>query len=587
MEGTPLFWFRLLLVCALAITVGVGVAAWRQRSVPGARPLVVVAFAMSVWIGADLANLFAHSYSMTVFWVKVTWIGVVTVSPAALVMVLEYTGRDHLVTHRSVGALAVVPVVTLALVVTNEHHSLVYRAIEPSTEVAFWVDNTAGPVFWGHVFYGYGLVVAAMILVVGLFAHSEGIYHRQATAMLIGLAAPLLGNVVTVMSLAPINLTSLGFSVSTVALGLAIVRYQLVDVVPVARTTIEDNITDGVFVVDAQDRIRSANPRAKELFGLEGESLAGRDLCAVVPESLIASIGDPSRGVDEDEATIDTPSGTRHVVVDVTPIRDRRDAVVGELVIVRDVTDRWHYERELEAQNEQLERFASLVSHDLRNPLNVAQGYLELARTTDEESAGGSLDEVARSLDRMEDIIEDVLTLTRDGWSIDEREPTDVGALAREAWRHVSTGTATLSVSVDHEVDAAPSQLAQVFENLFRNAVEHGGTSVHVEVGPLESDERSSDDPVGFFVEDDGPGIPESAHESVLEPGYTTDEDGTGLGMHIATNIVDAHDWGLTVTTGRTGGARIEVHYGSPCTTDDTTSIENEKAESGSADLSS
>ncbi|GAB3020426.1 histidine kinase N-terminal 7TM domain-containing protein [Natronobiforma cellulositropha] len=563
MEGAPLTWLRLLLAGALVITLVVGVAAWRRRSEPGARALVVVSLAASVWIGADLANLLTASFETSLYWLRLAWLGVVAVSPAALVMVLEYTGRAHLVTRRTVAALAVVPTVTYALVLTNEGHGLIYHTIAPSTTLPFWYEYTTGPAFWTHVLYSYTLIGVAAVLVLGLFAHGDAVYHKQATAMLVGLTAPLVANLASVVGPVPVDLTVVGLAVTTVALGLAITRYRLVDVVPVARTTVEDNITDGVFVVDTHGRVRSANARAKALFGLEDDALAGSLLGTVVPAAVAAAAETASNG--SDALAIETPDGVRYVVVDATPVSDRHDVPVGRLVVVRDVTDRRRYERELEAQNERLEEFASVVSHDLRNPLNVAQGYLEVVRA--EHGDDPDIDEVGRALERMETIIEDVLTLARDGRAGEARERRGVETLAREAWANVSTGDATLSVSAGHEVETAPSQLTQLFENLFRNAVEHSSTSprpadpadrsVHVRVGTLEADGR----PVGFFVEDDGPGIDPEEREAVLEAGYTTSDAGTGLGLHIVSSIVESHGWSLAVTDGRDGGARFEVRY--------------------------
>ncbi len=208
----------------------------------------------------------------------------------------------------------------------------------------------------------------------------------------------------------------------------------------------------------------------------------------------------------------------------------------------------------LERQNERLDSFASLVTHDLRNPLNVAKGRLELAKEEgEEENTPSHLAAVGRALDRMDAIIDDVLTLTWGDQDLgaEDLEHCDLARLVRESWEHVDGSDATLQIENGRVVISAdPGRLQRLLENLFRNAVEHGGEGVTIWVGQLED---------GFFLEDDGPGIPEEKREQVLEAGYSSEEEGTGLGLSIVETVAEAHGWTLSVTEGRAGGARFEI----------------------------
>ncbi|WP_254840997.1 PAS domain-containing protein [Natronomonas marina] len=204
-------------------------------------------------------------------------------------------------------------------------------------------------------------------------------------------------------------------------------------------------------------------------------------------------------------------------------------------------------ERELTRQNDRLERFASIVSHDLRNPLSVATGRLELAAG---ECDSEHLDHVEQAHERMRTLIEDLLALSRDGETVDDLEPIALGQLVEGCWETVETGEARLGSIPDQTIEADRSRLKQLFENLMRNAVEHGGENVTVRVGSLAD---------GFYVEDDGSGIPVDEREPIFEAGYSTGEDGTGFGLHIIKQIVDAHDWRIHVTDSDEGGARFEI----------------------------
>jgi CheY-like chemotaxis protein/two-component sensor histidine kinase len=212
--------------------------------------------------------------------------------------------------------------------------------------------------------------------------------------------------------------------------------------------------------------------------------------------------------------------------------------------LITRAVERRRQQRTLRQQNDRLEQFASVVSHDLRNPLNVADGWLDLAREGNDEG----FDRVADALDRMEQLIEDVLTLARDGSDIGETEPVAVASLAREAWSRVDTRDAALSVDDPGKVNADEGRLASVFENLFRNAVEHGGPEVQVTVGDTSE---------GFYVADDGPGLP-ADHEQLFEWGKTTEDGGSGLGLAIVATVAEAHGWEVTAAESTDGGARFE-----------------------------
>ncbi|WP_135806532.1 PAS domain-containing protein [Halorussus marinus] len=206
-------------------------------------------------------------------------------------------------------------------------------------------------------------------------------------------------------------------------------------------------------------------------------------------------------------------------------------------------------EVQLQRQNERLDEFASVVAHDLRNPLSVAKGFLDVVGETGELE---HLDRIESAHDRMERLIEDLLTLARGESTVTDPERVDLRSVTTEAWGYVDTDEATLTVA-----DGVPtvvgdgSRLTQLFENLFRNAVEHGGAAVTITVGPLDAAE-------GFYVEDDGEGIAPEKRDEIFDYGVTSTEGGTGFGLSIVADIAAAHGWTVSVTDGSDGGARFE-----------------------------
>jgi signal transduction histidine kinase len=205
--------------------------------------------------------------------------------------------------------------------------------------------------------------------------------------------------------------------------------------------------------------------------------------------------------------------------------------------------------RELRRQNERLDQFASIVSHDLRNPLNVAQGRLELARETTEDR---HFEAMERSLERMEAILSDMLAFARQGRTVESVERLRLEPVVESAWEAVDTDGVELTVHDSIEFEAHRSRLCQGLENLFRNAMEHGGPDLReVTVGTVDGN--------GFYVADDGRGIPEGDRERVFDSGFTTTENGTGFGLPIVNAVVEAHGWDIDITESEAGGARFEI----------------------------
>jgi PAS domain S-box-containing protein len=203
-------------------------------------------------------------------------------------------------------------------------------------------------------------------------------------------------------------------------------------------------------------------------------------------------------------------------------------------------------ERRLRETNERLDEFASVVAHDLRTPLTSAVGYLDIGRETGSEE---HFDRVEAAHDRMDDLIEDLLALARTTDRTPDRRETALEEVVAEAWSYVDTDAVTLETGDLGTLDCDPGQVGRLFENLFRNAFEHGDADT-VRVEALDGG--------GFAVEDDGDGFDDPPDADLFERGHTSGE-GIGFGLAIVADVASAHGWSVAATTGRDGGARFEV----------------------------
>jgi two-component sensor histidine kinase len=275
---------------------------------------------------------------------------------------------------------------------------------------------------------------------------------------------------------------------------------------------------------------------------------------------------EPGEGVDGPPATVHVPLVSDWELNGIVAFEsdDCRVWADGEVDLYRTVGDlvahtlaRNDRREALRRQADQLEQFSAVVSHDLRNPLNVISGYLSLS---EDELAPARYDAMSGAVDRMETLIDDLLMLARRGEAIGETEPVPIEAVAEDAWRSVRAPDATLTIAEGvGRVEADPSRLRQAFENLFRNAIDHGGRSVAIEIGPTTTDGGVD----GMYVADDGPGIPVDLVDTVFDSGVSS-ADSSGIGLAIVDRIVEAHEWDIKARND--DGAVFEFTFGADAT---------------------
>ncbi|ERH13985.1 MAG: PAS sensor histidine kinase [halophilic archaeon J07HB67] len=322
--------------------------------------------------------------------------------------------------------------------------------------------------------------------------------------------------------------------------------------------TLLETVTDGIFLVrvesgDGERRFtfERVNRAYEEQTGLTTDEMRGQTPKAVFGQTVGAELCERySRCADarepityQEEVPVETDARFWQTSLAPVVTGERVTKIVG---ITRDITDRVGRERRLKDQRRQLDEFAGVVSHDLRNPLGVAKGRLELLG---DEVDNEHLQPIGEALDRMEELISDTLVLARQGAVIAEETTVSLAELLDTCWAGVDTRDAALVVEGDPTIRGDESRLQHVFENLVRNAVEHGGSAVTVRAGRLGDD--------GFYLEDTGPGLAGDPAE-LFDAGYSSAEDGTGFGLTIVRQIAEAHGWNVEATDGADGGARFE-----------------------------
>jgi signal transduction histidine kinase len=562
-------------VSVVSAVVAAAVAAYAHgRDVPGARGVAAFGASAAVWAAGNAVQVAATSLDAKLLAVDVQYVGILALPVAWFVFAAEYTGREQWVNRWSVGALAVFPVVLFVAVLTNETHHLVRTdATVETVGTVVRIAREFGPLFWVATAYSWMVSSVGTMLLVEHSIRVDRDYRRQTVAVLLGATVPWVAQTLYLAGATTIEPESL-FGVTAVAFGYAMVRHDMLDLVPVARDHVFEELDDGVLVLDTHDRVVDYNDAAERLLGVDVER--GTDL----DTGVLTAVRDSLPSDERDTVRVEGDGGGRHLNVDVSPVGDRG---IGSLVLLRDVTELERRRSELDRENDRLDRVTDTISHDLRNPLNVADGYLELA-----EESGDSQDfeRVRDALDRMDNIIEGALRMARTDLQAPKRSDLELGEIAERAWLNVVTNGATLDLDcANATVRADPDQLESLLENVFRNSVEHGSTgdqNGRRSGGGVEQESTSADsmarqeggerevdrvsitvgvleDRDGFYVADDGPGIPEAERHEVFERGYTTSDTGTGLGLAIVADVADAHGWEVELVGSGAGGARLNV----------------------------
>ena len=316
-----------------------------------------------------------------------------------------------------------------------------------------------------------------------------------------------------------------------------------------------ENLPVGILVENTEGEIINGNAAFCELHGVDVrlDEFIGVHREDVV-EYLADKFTDPEAIRAENKELIQDQSTTKGDIVELNDGRMlERHCIPYEhpngtanIWMLRDITEQINRQQELEEQNQQLEEFAHTVSHDLRNPLNVAEGRLEMVQQSD----NAHIKEAKEAIDRSQNLIDDLLALAREKDTLQQMTTVSIENAAYESWQNVSTGSANLDVTSDRLIEANPQRLQQLFENLMRNATDHCGNSVTIQIGTTTD---------GFFISDDGPGVPPDQREKVFERGYTTSPEGTGYGLSIVQQIVNEHGWRISIEESKGGGARFLI----------------------------
>ncbi len=527
-------------VLTAVLAAAVGALAWRRRSLPGAAALAGLMAAVAWWSLANGLEKAAVEPSLKIFFAKLQHVGIASVAPLWFMFALAYTQRR--LSGSTLALLWIMPVTNVVMAATNERHGWLWRHIEPSSAVpGAHLIYDHGTWFWVFSGYSYLLLIGgtlALALAILRFPH---VYGRQAAALLVGATVPWLCNFIYLIGASPVpglDLTPFAFTFAGALYGWSIFRFQLLDLVPVARDAVVESMSDGVIVLDAQDRLADINAAAQRLIGMTGDAPIGAPADHVLrgwPE-LVSSNGRTScevrRGTD--------------TCLDVRTVKlaDRHGATTGRLIMLRDVSER--------ARIDQLrDDWTRTIVHDLRNPLASVSSALEILK---EEADSWSdvqremTDMARRNASRMFRLVNAFLDVERleSGRMPLQLEPVRldrlVAALVELQGPRTEEKQLDVVTDVPENLSAAlvdSSLIERVLENLFGNAIAFTPIGGRIRV----SARAESAGGLLISVSDTGPGVPPDLRDRLFQKFASGQAPGrgSGLGLAFCRLAVEAH----------------------------------------------
>ncbi len=522
---------------------------WRRRDSPGALALSLLTLAVAQWSFGYAFELSSPTLQTKLFWTNFNFVGIVTIPVAWCIWAFQYTHRDRWLTGRNIVLLSLPALMTLILTWTNDAHHLIRSQVNLDTNGPIpMLDPVYGQAFW--MFWGYAFVLTLMSsgIILYMLVTSPRLYREQAAALLLITVLPWIGNALYHSGLSPfhkLDLTPFSFTLVGLIMAWNLSRYRLLDIVPVARDAVIENMRDGVVVLDTRGRVVDINLAGQDIFG---HNLIGEPAVQVLPGWATWAHRYPATADMQIELAVGEGQAQHYFDVKVSPLYNRREQFTGQLVVFRDITERRRVEETLRSRNEELDAFAHTVAHDLKSPLTSIVGFSGVLEKRFQRMPADEvsyyLGVIGLSGRKMSNIIDELLLLA----SMRKLEdlpigPLDMAEIVSEARKRVADAEAALQAELIMP-DTWPIALGygpwveEVWVNYLSNALKYGGRPPRIELGA----ELLSEQEARFWVHDNGPGIPLEAQARLFTLFTRLNQvraKGHGLGLSIVRRIIE------------------------------------------------
>lgn len=562
----------LLIVSALA--TGVLATLLFSRGGQAGRYFAWMMVSLSIWAAAYAFELTSTTLEAIMFWIKIEYIGIGLIPGFWITFCLAFTGKSHYLTNRNLALLFLVPVTTILMVWTNSWHNLHYVSYQLAVDTPFpMLDFQRGPWYLVHLYYFYGLLIWGIILLFRNYQTAAPVYKKQTLSVLAGTLIPWFINALYHLGFRPyefIDMTPVIFTLTGLAIGLGLIRFQLFDVVPVARDKVVEGLDEGVMVFDNRYRVVYYNKAMLRFLGTDTYDYTGtniEDMPAYFQK--LEKLLDAQKGGKMEVFIESELVDGMNVMVTATDLASDSGSSTGTLLIFRDITEQKRAEAELiqarmkaEESDRLKSAFLANMSHEIRNPMNGIIGFAGILKDPDltEEERNHYLSVIEDNSEQLLVIINDIIDISKieAGQEKVKIQPLSVAKLLSDISdtigpqaerRGLTFKTRSFLKANQDQIMSDSQKLRQILVNLLSNALKF------TESGEIVLNVKLIEGLLVFSVRDTGKGIEPDKIDLVFDRFQQLDHDsqyisrGTGLGLAISRGFAQLLGGDITLTS--------------------------------------
>jgi signal transduction histidine kinase len=481
---------------------------------PGRKLVRLVIIGTIVWYGMYALQLLVIDPGIFLISILIGITGIYMIVSALLLFALSYTGREQYVNPVAFVLLMITPLLILSGIATNQYFSLFYTSISTYAVgdlILYLLEY--GPFFWVHTGYLYLLTGFTIFLLLIALMDYPSLYRRQIGILILVILLPLVTEGVFILKFGPfpgLQITPVILILVSGILLFASSRYHLFSVLPRTQARIPEQLNDGLLIMNPDGILIYMNPAAEGYLSISSDQAVGKKLADICP----------SLRIDDGARELSVLDGT---ILEVRKNPLLKTHASEEIIILHDITIRRRAEKGLREANRQLSLLSSITRHDILNQITVVQGYIELSR---DKEMDAELSRYFEEMKRATEKIQYEIEFTRVYQDLGTQEPQwqEIDSILRAPCR------TRLICECDGYAIYADPMLPKVFENLFDNALRHGGRVTEISVICKEVDGS-----LRIAVVDDGTGIASEEKERIFERGYGKN---TGFGLFLVRDIL-------------------------------------------------
>lgn len=551
---TPYF---LPLLASTAISLAIALYAWLYRKKSDATALASLMFTIAIWSAAYALELSSDELQLMLFFTNIEYIGITLLPVAWMALALEFSGHESWLSSKRLCLLVIMPAITMILVWTKSYHNLIYKSTWIDFSQGYPVLEMArGPWYWVNVAYSYALVFIATLLVIEAYVHSTKLYRKQASVLLIGALIPWIANLAYMIGWNPfphLDTTPLAFLFTGLAGAVGLFYFRFLDIMPVARDIVIENMSEGIIVLDDDNRILDMNSTALNMTGLNlnqsiGQPAANHLSALLAPiEDLLEPSSDHAEAHMEQEVLAE--GDDRYYNLSVSPIYGMRGDLKARILLIQDITDRKHAEDRIIASLREKEVLLKEVHHRVKNNLQIISALLSL------QSSYVSDDEIERVFRDSQDRIKSMALVHENLYRSKDLEKVDFDEYINQIASHLSQSYGDLAGKIDFKVNSENVYLnintaipcGMIINELVSNSFKHAFPDGRR--GEVCIDLSPEDDGFRLVVSDNGVGI----------KGDQDISESKTLGFRLIDTLVRQIDGRMSLDT--TNGTKFEIHF--------------------------